>query len=172
MKLKAIVVAAALVLFAACGEPYRATSTTVVVAPDAIQTSFGTQYPGATNVVWLNYDPTVDPMIDWDLAGWDALDASDYVVTFDMNGDRYYAWYDNNGDWVGTAYVITDYKMLPSAVNSTLNSQFSDYNIIKVEREFHKDRVAYEVVLHRSSDDSKIKLLVDANGNIIKQKTK
>lgn len=172
MKLKALIVAAALVLFAACGEPYRATSSTVVVAPDAIQTSFSAQYPGAINVVWMNYDPTVEPSIDWELAGWDAMDASDYVVRFDMNGDNYYAWYDNNGDWIGTAYVVTDYKTLPSAVTATLNSQFSDYHITKIEREFHKDRVAYEVVLARSSDGSKIKLLVDANGNIIKQKTK
>jgi len=172
MKLKALVVAAAVVLFAACGEPYRATSSTVVVAPDAIQTSFSTQYPGATNVAWMNYDPTVDPMIDWDLAGWDALDANAYVVRFDMNGDNYYAWYNNNGDWIGTAYVVRDYNSLPSAVNTTLNSQYSDYRITKIEREFHKDRVAYEIVLERSSDNSKVKLLVDANGNIIKQKTK
>lgn len=172
MKLKAIVVAAALVLFAACGEPYRATSSSIVVVPEGIRTSFATQYPGAVNVVWLNYDPTADPMIDWDLAGWEALDASDYVVSFDMNGDKYYSWYDSNGDWVGTAYVITDYKTLPSAVNGTLSAQYSDYRITKVEREFHKDRVAYEVVLERSSDNSKMKLLIDANGNILKQKVK
>jgi hypothetical protein len=172
MKLKAFIVAAALVLFAACGEPYRATNTSVVVVPDGIQTSFATQYPGATNVVWLNYDPTADPMIDWDLAGWEALDANDYVVRYDMNGDNYYSWYDSNGDWVGTAYVVRDYATLPSAVSNTLNTQFSDYSITKVEREFHKDRVAFEVVITRSSDNSKVKMLIDANGNIIKQKTK
>ena len=172
MKLKALIVAAATVLFFSCGSPYRATDTSVVVVPDGIQTSFATQYPGAVNVVWTNYDPAIDPMIDWELAGWSTMTNDDYVVRFNLDNEDYYAWYDNNGDWVGTAYVVKDYASLPSAVNNTLNTQFSDYHITKVEREFQKDRMAYEVVMVRPSDGTKIKLLVDANGNIIKQKVK
>ena len=169
MKLKAVIAAAALVVFAACSEPYRATNTSVVVVPDEIQTTFTARYPGATNIVWMNYDATVDPIIDWDLAGWVVMDASDYVVRFDLGGENYYAWYDSNGDWIGTAYAVSDYKSLPPAVNTLLNDKFPGYTISSVNREMKKGQMAYELQL--KNGDSKIKMLVDDNGNIIKQKT-
>jgi hypothetical protein len=111
-------------------------------------------------------------MIDWDMAGWSNLDSRDYVVRFDMDNQPYYAWYDSDGNWVGTAYAVSDYTTLPSYVNNTLNTQFPSYTIEKAHREFQKDRVCYEVVLKRSSDDSKIKVLLDSEGGVLKQKTK
>jgi hypothetical protein len=168
MKLKNFLVVGAIALLAACETPYRATDTTLVV-PTETQTVFTTQYPGATNVVWTNYDVNMVP-IDWELAGWTAIDDDDYLVRFDMDNEKYYAWYDSDGNWIGTAYVVADYKSLPASVHTTLGSQFPSYTISSVNREFHKDRVAYEIEM--KNGDSKVKLLVDANGNIIKQKTK
>ena len=54
--------------------------------------------------------------------------------------------------------------------NTTLNAQFPGYAITSVNREFQKDRMAYEILL--SNGTSRAKVLIDANGNIIKQKTK
>ncbi|HLG41487.1 MAG TPA: PepSY-like domain-containing protein [Chitinophagaceae bacterium] len=173
MKLKTFLIAAAVVLFAACDTPYQATdASTAVVVPDATRTAFSDQYPNATNIVWANYDPAVEPMIDWELSEWAAMDAGDYLVSFNMDNEMYYAWYDSDGNWVGTAYIVSDYTKLPSAVNTTVTTKFTDYSITRVHREFHKDRVAYEIVLTRSSDQSIVKLLVDNDGNIIRQKPK
>lgn len=172
MKLRILVAAAAIALFGACSSSYRASDTSVVVANDATQSAFASQYPNASDVVWTYYDPSLEPMIDWDLAGWGALESNDYVVRFNMDGDDYYAWYDNNGNWIGTAYLVSDYKTLPSSVTTTLNTQFPSYTIEKVHREMQKDRMAYEVVLKRHSDDAKVKLLLNSDGTVIKQKIK
>ncbi len=171
MKLRNFVAVAVIVLFAACETPYRATdvSGTVVVSAGT-QRVFYDQYPNATNVVWTSYDPKVIILNDWELAEYGNLDVSDYAVAFDADGQRYYAWYDRNGDWVGSAYVVKDYTTLPSAVNSTISAQFPSYTIKSVNREFKKDRVCYEVTLKK--DDSKVVMLIDNNGNVIKQKSK
>ena len=166
-----LAVAATVILFAACETPYRATDVSgTVVVSSGMQRTFYDQYPNATNVVWTSYDPNVVILNDWELAEYGSLDESDYAVAFDMDNERYYAWYDRNGNWVGSAYVVSDYTTLPSAVHSTISAQFPSYTIKSVNREYKRDRVCYEVVLKR--DDSKVVLLVDNNGNILKQKSK
>ena len=65
---------------------------------------------------------------------------------------------------------MKDFTQLPAPVNTVVTSKYSGYNITSVNREFQKDKVAYEIELKK--EDSKVKLLVDADGNIIKEKTK
>jgi Protein of unknown function (DUF2874). len=171
MKLKFLIAVAAMAVLASCGPSYRTTDETTVVGvdvPASIQKAFVTQYPNATVVVWSNYDATVVP-IDWEMTGWPVMDQGDYVVSYTMNNDKYYSWYDSDGNWIGTAYVINDYKSLPAAINTMLNDKYAGYSIITVNKEMQKDRMAYEIQL--KNGDSKAKLLVDENGNIIKQKT-
>ncbi|MEI9809696.1 MAG: hypothetical protein WDO16_18560 [Bacteroidota bacterium] len=171
MKLRTFLAVAAISIFAACETPYQATdTTTVVVVPDETQRAFAEQYPNGVNVVWTNYDPDVVVLNDWDLTGWQAMDASDYVVRFDMDNENYYAWYDSDGTWVGTAYVVKDYTKLPVGVNTTINNMYPTYSIASANREFYKEKVAYEVVLKK--DDTRVILLLDNDGNILKQKTK
>lgn len=163
-------VAASIAVLASCGPSYRVTngSTVGIDVPAGIQTTFVTAYPTAADVVWSTYDVATLP-IDWDLTGWPEMDQADYVATFMMNNDKYYAYYDANGDWIGTAYVVADYKSLPSAINTMIADKYPGYNIMTVNREMQKDKIAYEIQLKKG--DSKTKLLVDENGNIIKQKT-
>jgi len=170
MKLKILMLAAGMAVLASCGPSYKVTNraTVGVDVPASIQTSFTTQYPSVTNIVWSTYDASTLP-IDWEMAGWPAMDQGDYVVSFNVSNDRYYAWYDSDGNWIGTAYVISDYKSLPAAINTMINDKYPGYTITMVNREMQKDRVAYEIQL--KNGDSKAKLLVDENGNIIKQKT-
>lgn len=168
MKLRTYIAMAAIVAMAACGSPYRATDTNIIV-PAGIQTSFTTQYPGATDIIWSRYDASVVVPFDYEMAGWD-LDANDYVVRFDKDNDNYYAYYDADGNWIGTVYVMRDYKSMPSAINATLTSQFPGYTITSVNSEVQKDKIAYEVLL--SNGTYRAKVLIDGNGNIIKQKTK
>ena len=118
----------------------------------------------------MQYDATTTP-IDWEMTGWEPLDANDYVVRFDLANDQYYAWYDSNGGWIGSAYVVHDYTKLPAAVHTLLTNQFRDYTIENVQREMWSGKTAYEIKL-KKTDDDKVKLLVDSNGMILKQKHK
>lgn len=170
MKFRICLAVAAALFFTACETPYRATDVSGVVVSADLQRTFDDQYPTATNIVWSNYDSRVEVLNDWEMSGWPVLDASDYVVSFDLNSDKYYAWYDKDGAWVGTAYVVNDYTKLPTSVHSTINTQFPSYQITKVNREFKRDGMAYEIVL--KNNDTKVVLLVDGDGNILKQKSK
>jgi len=169
MKLKAFIAVAVLGLFTACTSTYRATDTGVVISTDASR-AFNLQYPTATNVVWNSYDPNVVILNDWDLAGWTVIDADDYAVQFDMDNEKYYAWYDTNGEWIGTAYVVNDFTNLPDMVRSAIDTKYPGYTISKVNKEFHKDRIAYEVVL--KDGDTKQVVLMDLNGVVLKSKMK
>ncbi|MBB1286519.1 PepSY-like domain-containing protein [Flavisolibacter sp. BT320] len=163
---------AAVVVLAACG-PTTYTNTSANEAystPVNLQTTFSTQYPNAANVSWSAYDATTVP-IDWEMTGWSTMDASDHVVSFDMDGQRYYAWYDTDGTWVGSTYAVDDHSKLPTAVQTLLNDRYTGYSIVKVHQEMWKDQMAYEIKL-KKNDDDKVKLLVDTQGNVLKEKLK
>lgn len=197
MKLRNFFILAAIIALASCKPSYKATDksrttttdttstsmdkptpttdtvstkTTTITVPPAIQTTFTTQYPTSTNVLWSKYDTMTVVPIDWEMAGWTTMDADDYLVRFDMDKENYYAWYDSDGNWIGSAYVLKDHTQLPAAVNTVITNKYAGYSIIGVNREFQKDRVAYEIEMKK--DNSKVKLLVDADGNIIKEKMK
>jgi len=169
MKLKILTVAAGIAVLASCGPSYRVTdgSAVGINVPTGVRTTFTTAYPDATDIAWATYDATTVP-IDMELTGWSDLDPSDYVAIFNMNGEKYYAYYDPSGNWIGTAYAITDYKSLPNGINTMITSKYPDFTITTVNRVMQKDRVAYEVQLKNGA--SKAKILVDENGNIIKEK--
>jgi hypothetical protein len=170
MKLKTFLAAAAAVFMIACGTPYRATDATIGV-PESTQRAFLDQYPNSTGIVWSNYDPNVIVLNDWEMTGWQLMDESDYVVRFTDGGEQYYAWYDENGDWVGTAQVVRDYAILPDAYKTSVITVYPGYTTSTVHRVYYKDRNLYEVVI-KNPNDSKVVLLVDSNGNIVKTKVK
>ena len=174
MKLKILILIAGVVAMASCGPSYRVTdgstvSKDTIGVPTEIKSQFSTQYPTATNVVWSTYDASVTPLVDWDLNGWPALGEGAYVATYNLNNDTYYSWYSPNNEWIGTAYVVSDYKSLPPEVSTVLNDKFAGYTISSISREMKKDQMAYEIQL--KNGDAKAKVLVDDKGNILKQKT-
>jgi hypothetical protein len=169
MKLKILGLLAGLAWMVSCGPSYKVTTSNGVTVPTGTVTVFTTQYPTASNVVWSTYDVNAVP-IDWELAGWPVLETDDYVVKFNMDNSEYYAWYDNEGNWIGTAMMMRDYKSLPEAINTMISKDYSGYTITSVQKESKKDNTAYEIQM--SNATSKIKLLVDQNGNVIKKKEK
>lgn len=171
LRIMSLVVATGLLL-ASCTTSYNTTTDNAaynVTVPTGIRSSFAVSYPDATNVVWNSFDMNAVP-IDWELTGWNALDANDYAVTFNMGTDQYYAWYDADGSLIGTAYTVSDLTKLPYAVTTMLRDKYKDYTIDRVDREIVGSKTAYEVKL--SQGDNKIKLLVDSNGAILKEKVK
>jgi hypothetical protein len=171
MKLRFLSLLAAAAIITSCTTTRTSTSDNAAYAdmPAAIRLDFERHYPDATNVTWSNYDAIAVP-IDWELTDWAVLDNNDYVVRFDMGSDNYYAWYDADGTWIGSAYAVSNTALLPSAVRTTLNSQYKDYTIESIQKESWKDKTAYEFKL--VNGESRVKLLIDANGTILKQKDK
>ena len=62
-------------------------------------------------------------------------------------------------------------KTIPDPVSKAVYDKYPGYTITTVNREFQKDRMVYEIQA-KSADNTKIKLLVDGNGNIVKEKVK
>jgi hypothetical protein len=161
---------AAVVSLAACETTYQATDTGIITVSDNTRRAFIDQYPNSSNVAWSYYDPNVVVINEWELTGWETLDQSDYVVRFDMDNENYYAWYDSDGNWIGTAYVVKDFNTLPSLVSTSVRNKYPMHTITGVNREYYSDRMLYEIVVKK--DDQKVVMLVDANGNIVKEKIK
>lgn len=168
MKLKTFIAIAAIALFAACSTTYRATDTGVIISSDA-QRAFDLQYPSSTNIIWTSYDPAV-VINDWELAEWEILNDGDYAVQFDMDNQTYHAWYDKNGNWIGTVQVINDFTTLPAYVTNAISTKYPTYVISGAHKEFTSNRTTYEVVIKEA--DGKMVLLMDESGNILKSKIK
>lgn len=139
-----------------------------VKVAESIKTALAAQYPGATNIAWSNFDSLAAVPIDLRMAGWKKMNGDDYLVTFDLDNENYYAWYGSDGDWIGSAYTMKDFTKLPAAVNTSIKNaikaRYQDYNITNVNREFQKNKKSYEVELKNA--DSKVKMLVNADGKI------
>lgn len=142
-------------------------TTATIEVPSNTKTTFETKYPQASNVRWSYHRPDMSS-IDWDWTGWPAMDTADYTAQFSWDGNDYYAWYDDQGTWVGTVGAVRDYASLPAPVNSIINKQYNGYNITSVNKENDKNRTAYEISLEKAG--AKAKLLVDENGKILKKK--
>jgi hypothetical protein len=170
MKLKFLGLVTAMVLLLSCGSTRTSTSENYAYGvPDNIHTGFIAQYPNAANIAWARYDAANLP-IDWEMTGWTPMQSDDYVVQFNLDDENYYAWYDRNGNWIGSSYTVRNNASLPAAVSNLLSTQFGGYTIEKIDREFSRDRIAYEIKLR--NDENKVKLLVAEDGTILKQKLK
>lgn len=143
-----------------------ATGKTVEV-PAATRTSFESKYPNASNVTWTYYEEPYTT-IDWEWTGWPTVDANDYMVRYNWDGMDYYSWYDQDGNWIGTTNVITNFSSLPSAVNNTINKQYAGYTVVSADKENDKNREAYEVQLEKG--DNKVTALIAADGTVLKKK--
>jgi len=135
-----------------------------VEAPANVRTSFESKYPQATNVRWQYHRPDLADF-EWEWSGWPSMDTNDYVVSYNWDGNEYWAWYDQDGNWIGSVNRIADHNSLPTAVNNTIRNQYSGRSVVSVDRENDKDRTAYEVEL-----DNGTKLLIDENGKVLKKK--
>jgi hypothetical protein len=173
MKLKFLsLVATAGIFFASCSTTYQSTSDNAaynVNIPSNIRSHFAIAYPDATAVVWNAYDINTVP-IDWELTGWNTLSSDAYTVSFNMGSDQYYAWYDANGNLIGTTTVVSDYTKMPYAISTLIRDKYHGYTIVRIDKEIAGSKTNYEIKL--SQGDTKVKLLVDSNGNVLKEKAK
>jgi hypothetical protein len=171
MKNKLLACLTALIFFVSCGTTrYTDSSANAAYAtPSELQTAFTDQYPNATNVNWGAYDEAAVP-IDWELNEWTPMNNRGHMVSFQMDGEQYMAWYGEDNSWIGSTFTVRDQSQLPTPVQSLISERYSNYTVERVDQEMWKDKVAYEVKL--KNENSKVKMLVDGEGNIIKEKTK
>ncbi len=177
MKIQHLILAGSIVLATSCGSSRTTTSdmystsnaAIVVDVPVGIQTDFTARYPAASTVTWSRYNDVTVP-IAWELTDWRVLGDRDYVVRYSMDNRNYYSWYDFDGNWIGSTYMVSDFSTLPSTIRDMISASYSGYTISTVHNVFWKNMNAYEIELKNA--DSKVKLLVDANGNVLKKKTK
>lgn len=138
---------------------------TSVAVPETIRADFQSKYPTATNVSWRKYEPV--HTLEWDWTGWPVLDTGDYAVSYTWDGTQYWAWYDDNNNWIGTVSTVTDHVSLPAAVNKAVQDAFPGYTIESIDRENDKDRTAYEIELNKGED--KAKMLIAEDGKVLKK---
>jgi hypothetical protein len=136
--------------------------------PAVVEPVFSKQYPTAANAVWSNYDSLANVPIDMRLTGWKKLDKEDHMVKFDFEDETYYAWYDSNGKWIGSAYTMKDISKLPpkvqTAVQNAIKTRYVGYEISQVNRELQTGKSAYEVELAKG--DTEVRMLVTPAGKI------
>ena len=148
-------------------EPVNTSTSTSLNVPEPTRTAFTTKYPNAANVNWRRYEPV--NTIDWDWTGWPKMDTSDYAVSYNADGSEYWAWYDQDNNWIGSVTTVTDVSTIPAAVTKTIQKEFPGYTVTSVDKENDKNRTAYEIDLTKGGE--KAKLLVAEDGKLLKKKT-
>lgn len=73
------------------------------------------------------------------------MDTADYVANYRVGADEFWAWYDNENNWIGTVMTVTNHAGLPAAVNKSIQTNFAGYTLVSVDKENDKNRTAYEL---------------------------
>lgn len=113
-----------------------------------VRQAFNERYPGAGDVKWEE-------------------DSNGYMeASFDMNGEKYRADFQENGEWVETERSI-DFDELPDAVRKTVkNEGFDKDDVVEVEWVENNQRgVFYDVELKQGK--GKFDLEIATNGKEI-----
>ena len=137
-----------------------------IAVPEQVQVSFKQKYPTASNVTWNRYEPV--NTFDWEWTGWSRMDTADYVANYRVGADEFWAWYDNENNWIGTVMTVTNHAGLPAAVNKSIQTNFAGYTLVSVDKENDKNRTAYE--LEMTKDGETMKALIAENGAVLKKK--
>ncbi len=98
---------------------------------------------------------------------WNEKTSDIWEAKFKINGIDYSADFYEDGKWIETAHEI-EKKEIPISVKSTLETQFSGYEIQKTQLFETKDFSHYEFVLGKGKEE--IEVIVDPNNNIVKKK--
>jgi hypothetical protein len=127
--------------FMACGQ----TNTNV---PEKVKTTFSEKFPDTKKVKWDKEEGE----------GWEA--------EFKMNGTKYSATFNEDGEWLETEHEV-DFNKVPPIVKATLEIEFTDYKVEKSEISETADGKVYEFDLEKNK--SEVEVAIDLNGKIVKK---
>lgn len=140
----------ALMAIALCSVALAATAQ-IRKIPAAVTESFKQKYGAATNVEWK-----------------DRL--TSYVATFEHDGKKHDAYFDDDGAWKQTETII-DQDDLPAAVNEGFQkSKYTDWSIDRVEKIDKPDNTIEYRLQIKKGDIRKKNLLFNSEGRLLKDK--
>jgi len=129
--------------FTACGQKSK--------VPAKVKTAFAEKFSNATKIAW------------------DKENAKEWEAEFKMNGKKYSANFDNNGNWKETEYRINK-SDIPSAVKSTLDKDFIGYKIEVAEISETVSGKVYEFMIEKGNSDMEI--AINSDGKLVKKEVK
>lgn len=128
-----------------------AASAQIRKIPAAVTESFKSKYASATNVEWK-----------------DRL--TSYVATFEADGKKHEAYFDDDGSWKQTETEIEETE-LPAAVKDGFDkSKYTEWSIERVERIDKNDNVTEYRIQIKKGDVRKKNLLFTSDGRLKKDK--
>ncbi len=142
-KLLLAFVALSVVALSACNQNKKET------APEKVQTSFHKQFPKVKKVKWEKEGNNL----------WEA--------EFVKNKREFSVKFNTEGIWKETEYKIKNSELAP-AVQATLDSLFSGYQIKGAEVTGNTERKAYEIELTKGKGG--VVAVIDHKGNLLEKK--
>lgn len=119
--------------------------------PTKVKTTFNQKFPNATRV------------------NWDKENATEWEAEFKMDGKKYSANFDNEGNWKEIEYKISKTD-IPSVVKSTLDNDFNGYKIEEAEISETAEGKVYEFELEKGK--SNLELAISPDGKLVKKEEK
>jgi len=126
--------------FYACGQ----SGTNV---PEKVKTAFSAKFENAKKVKW------------------DKENDSEWEAEFKMDGKKYSANFDLDGNWMETEYEI-EKSEIPVAVQATLNLDFLGYKIEEAEVSETTEGKFYEFEIEKGKTEKEI--TIDESGKVVK----
>lgn len=119
--------------------------------PGSVTESFKTKYSTASNVEWK-----------------DRL--SSFVATFEQDGKKHEAYFDDDGSWKHTDIQIEEGELPPAVKDGFEKSKYTDWSIDRIEKiEKNDDNVEYRLHI-KKGDIRKKNLLFNTEGRLLKDK--
>jgi len=149
MKVKSLIVAGLLVLFAII---VMAATLNGIDVPLAVKNTFSQKYPSAQDV-------------EWELEETDV-----YEAEFKLDNVRMSSCFKKDGTWTGTETEINS-DDLPPAVKKNIAANFSDYEVEEAERcERPEGDIVWEVELE--NEDVELEVVFSTDGKILEKEIK
>tara|TARA_Y100000780_G_C13696045_1_gene422779 strand:+ start:76064 stop:76537 length:474 start_codon:yes stop_codon:yes gene_type:complete len=121
---------------------------TIDDAPQKVRKAFAKKFPNIKKVKWEKESDT-----EWE-------------GEFKMKGIEYSANYLQDGTWQETEHEIKK-KSIPANIKTTLQTEFSDYEIEEAEISETKDGSVYEFELEMGEEE--LEVVIDTNGRVLKK---
>lgn len=121
---------------------------TIDDAPQKVRKAFAKKFPNIKKVKWEKESDT-----EWE-------------GEFKMKGIEYSANFLQDGTWQETEHEIKK-KSIPANIKTTLQTEFSDYEIEEAEISETKDGSVYEFELEMGEEE--LEVVIDTNGRVLKK---
>ena len=121
---------------------------TIEDAPQKVREAFAKKFPNVKKVKWEKESDT-----EWE-------------GEFKMKGTEYSAIFLQDGTWQETEHEIKK-KSIPASIKTTLETEFSGYEIEEAEISETKDGSVYEFELEKGEEE--LEVVIDNNGKVIKK---